>query len=119
MSKNQVLQRQKMTIIPSTEPAQVDLVYANEDGTPRTEKKVKKGHDDQKDKVVKVVRKHKAIYRIEGDRMTLSMSWVHKQRPSDFKPGAGLYVLSLVKVKDDTKQEKASEKKVVKARSGE
>jgi len=112
-----VVNRQKMNIVPGTEPVQVDLVLLDEDGKPETSqstKKITSGKKKDKTKVVTKVLKTKGIYSIEGDKLTFALGDDTK-RPTELTPGKGVY-LSLVRktgvateVKND-KDDKPKEK---------
>jgi len=112
VTNGKVQSRQKMTIIPKTDPVQVDLVYLNDDGTPMKSssvKKVKSGKKKDKTKATTKELKYRGVYKLDGDKLKIAWSWDDAKRPTDFTTGSGVYVLSLVKMKDG-KEEKKTDK---------
>jgi uncharacterized protein (TIGR03067 family) len=96
--KETVFVRYKMTIIPGKEPKQVDLAEVDEAGKPVTETKRTKSRG--KTKTSKSAVKRMAIYKIDGDKLTLCISFGDK-RPADFDPkkGSFAYAVTLEKAK--------------------
>jgi len=117
VSNGKVQTRQKMTIIPKTDPVQVDLVYLDEDGKPlktSSAKKVKFGKKKDKTKVTTKEQKYRGIYKLDGDKLKIAWNWDDSKRPTDVTSAPGVYVLSLVKAKEgkeEKKADKAPEKK--------
>lgn len=100
--------RKRMSLAADKEPKQVDLTYVDEAGKPMKERKVKKGFTGKK-KVSTSDMKDVAVYKVEGDKLTMAISYDEKNRPTGFTTAKGTssYVLTLEKIKDGT--EKAAE----------
>lgn len=98
--KETVFVRYKMTIIPNKEPKQVDLTEVDEAGKPVTQTQRTRGLRG-KTKTKTTTLKYQAIYKVEGDKMSLCISFDDKKRPADFDPkkGSAAYAVSLEKVK--------------------
>ena len=117
----EVSSRRKMTLRPSKETKEVDLVYVDEKGkemTNTSRTKVTSGKKKGKIKETKTTLKEQAIYKLDGDKLTLCIAWGDKNRPTDFTtpPGSGRYSMTLQKVKgseapDEEKKTKEDEKK--------
>ena len=100
--------RKKMSLMADKEPKQVDLTYVDEAGKPMKERKVKKGITGKK-KTSTTDMKDVAVYKVEGDKLTMAISYDEKNRPTGFTTAKGTssYVLTLERIKDGT--EKAAE----------
>ena len=100
--------RKKMTLMADKDPKQVDLVYLDENNKPMKERKVKKGFTGKK-KVSTSDMKDVAVYKVEGDKLTMAISFDDTKRPTGFNAskGSSSYVLTLEKIKDGS--EKPSE----------
>ena len=115
----EVFSRRKMTLRPSKDPKEVDLVYVDDKGKEITEPKrtkVTSGKKKGKTKETKTSIKEQAIYKLEGDKLTICIAWSEKSRPTDFTvpPGSGRYSMTLEKVKtvpESLGDEKAKEAK--------
>ena len=108
-----VQRRQKLTLNPLKDPKEVDLVLVNEDGSEvkYTSKVQKKKGGKKKTTTTTTTFRNKAIYKIEGDKLTFCIAWSDQDRPKDFTSGPTQYVLKLAKRKDGSKDEKKDEKK--------
>lgn len=114
----EVSSRRKMTLRPSKDPKEVDFVYVDEKGkeiTTTSRSKVASGKKKGKVKETKSSIKEQAVYKIDGDKLTLCIAWGDKNRPTDFTtpPGSGRYSMTLQKVKsgDAPKEEKPKDAK--------
>ena len=99
--KEEEISRQKLSFTPDKDPKQVDLTYVDENNKPIKEKKTKKGVLSKKRKTTTTEVKDVAIYKVEGDKLTLAISYDDK-RPTTFlgSKGTSSYVLTLEKMKD-------------------
>lgn len=110
----------RMTIRPNKDPKEVDFVYVDDKGKEITTTKStrKKG----KTKTTKTSIKEQAVYKLEGDKLTLNIAWGDKSRPTDFTspPGSNRYTLTLQKIKgtDKPSEEKNDAKEVKNAKDG-
>jgi uncharacterized protein (TIGR03067 family) len=97
--KEDVFVRYKMNIIPDKDPKQVDLTEVDEAGKPVTATTKTKSRG--KTKTTKTTFKKLAIYKVEGDKLTLCISYDDKKRPTSFEPKKGerAYAVSLEKMK--------------------
>ncbi len=97
--------RKKMTLMADKEPKQVDLTYVDESGKPMKERKVKKGITGKK-KVSTSDMKDVAVYKVEGDKLTMAISYDEKNRPTGFTTAKGTssYVLTLERIKDGSEK---------------
>lgn len=102
--KEEVLHRQKMTITPGKEPKQVDLTYVDESGKEITTTERTKSLRGKK-KTKKTTLKDAAIYKVDGDKLQICISYDEKNRPTDFTAPAGSsrYLLNLEKMKEGEK----------------
>jgi uncharacterized protein (TIGR03067 family) len=93
--------RRKLTIHADKSPKTVDLVYVDEKGAEIKEKKVKRGITGKK-KTSTAAIKDVGIYKIEGDKLELCISWDEKSRPTDFSAPAksSRYLMKLERIKD-------------------
>ena len=103
-----VYDRKKMTLMADKDPKQVNLTYVDENNKPLTERKVKKGFTGKR-KVSTSESKDVAIYKVDGDKLMMAISFDEKNRPTGFTStkGSSSYVLTLEKIKDGS--EKTSE----------
>ena len=99
--KEEELSRQKLSFTTDKDPKQVDLTYVDENNKPIKEKKTKKGVLSKKRKTTTTEVKDVAIYKVEGDKLTLAIGYDDK-RPTTFlgSKGTSSYVLTLEKIKD-------------------
>lgn len=99
--KEEELSRQKLMFVADKDPKQVDLTYVDENNKPMTEKTTKKKILSKKRKTTSTEMKDVAIYKVEGDKLTLAISYDDK-RPTTFlgSKGTSSYVLTLEKIKD-------------------
>ena len=97
--KENEFQRQKLTLTTDRDPKQIDLTYLDESNKPIKSKKIKKGITGKK-KVSTTDLKDVAVYKVEGDKLTFSISWDDKKRPSGFlnTKGSSSYLLVLQKM---------------------
>lgn len=97
--KENVFVRYKMTITPDKDPKQVDLTEVDEAGKPVTATTRTKSKG--KTKTTKTTFKNVAIYKVEGDKLTLCISFDDKKRPASFEPKKGdrAYAVNLEKMK--------------------
>jgi len=104
--KEDVFGRRKMAIMTDKDPKQVDLTYVDDAGKPITAN-VRKGKGKSKRTTFKDV----AIYKFDGDKLTLAISCDEKSRPTDFTapPKSSRYVLVLEKFKAGETVEPAKE----------
>lgn len=104
--KEDVFTRQKLTNLGGGDPKQVDLVYVDDKGKPITTRTTKKGVTGKR-KTTTSELKNVAIYKFDGDTLTLTISFDEKKRPTDFTAPAksSRYTLKLQKVKDGAKPE--------------
>ena len=103
--KLEELSIKKMSFTTGKEPKQVDLTYVDEAGKPMKERKVKRGITGKK-KVSTGDMKDVGVYKVEGDKLTMAISYDEKNRPTGFTTAKGTssYVLTLEKFKDGTEQ---------------
>ena len=103
--KDEEYSRKKMNLMTDKDPKQVDLVYLDENNKPMKERKVKKGFTGKK-KVSTSDMKDVAVYKVEGDKLTMAISFDETKRPTDFNAskGSSSYVLTLEKMKDGTEK---------------
>jgi uncharacterized protein (TIGR03067 family) len=97
--KEDVVLRQKLTIIPNKEPKSVDLIYVDEAGKPITTTSNVRSFGKTKRKTTTL--KDAGIYKIDGDKLTFCISYDEKKRPTDFTapPKSARFVLTLEKMK--------------------
>jgi uncharacterized protein (TIGR03067 family) len=94
--KEDVWGRKKMAFLTDKDPKGVDLTYVDDAGKPITAN-VRKGKGKSKRTTFKDV----AVYKFDGDKLTLAISWDEKSRPTDFTapPKSSRYILVLEKFK--------------------
>ena len=99
--KEEEYSRKKLSFPADKDPKQLDMTYVDESGKPLKEAKVKKGFTGNK-KVTTTEMKDVAIYKIDGDKLTMAISFDDKKRPTNFSgsKGSSSYVLTLEKIKD-------------------
>lgn len=95
---DRVLRRKKLTVRSGKDHKQLDLLQVDEKDKPVTYTAWKKGIG-KKGKATKYQKEVKevAIYKIEGDKLTISSSWDDKKRPSGFTMTPDSYVMVLTK----------------------
>ena len=111
--KDEEYSRKKMTLMSDKDPKQVDLTYLDQANKPMKERKVKKGFTGKK-KVSTSDMKDVAVYKVDGDKLTMAISFDDTKRPTGFNAakGSSSYVLTLERMKDGS--EKPSETPVTK-----
>ena len=97
--KIEVISRRKITVVPSKTPKTIDLVYVDENGKEIKERSTKKGITGKK-KTTTTVLKDVGIYKLEGTKLELCISWDEKNRPTDFTAPmkSSRYLVKLEKV---------------------
>jgi uncharacterized protein (TIGR03067 family) len=107
---NEVYSRKKMTLHPKSDPKRIDLVRVDEKNKPITYTVSKKRTGKKKGTTTtKKEYKEVGVYKIEGDKLTLAMSWNEKDRPTGFTRVPGGYVMTLTRsggAKGDTDKDK-------------
>jgi uncharacterized protein (TIGR03067 family) len=103
--KEEEYSRKKLTLMADKDPKQVDLVYLDENNKPMKERKVKKGFTGKR-KTSTSDMKDVAVYKVEGDKLTMAISFDESKRPTGFNAakGSSSYVLTLEKIKDGTEK---------------
>jgi uncharacterized protein (TIGR03067 family) len=98
--KEHVIYRQKINIITDKDPKQIDLTLSDENGNPLKVETGKKGVFTGRKKTAKA--KTVGIYKIDGDKLTMCLSWDEKKRPTGFtaKRGTGQYLMTLDRIKE-------------------
>ena len=99
--KEEEYSRKKMTLMTDKDPKQVDLTYLDENNKPMKERKTKKGITGKR-KTSTSDMKDVAVYKIEGDKLTMAISFDETKRPTGFNAakGSSSYILTLEKIKD-------------------
>ncbi len=112
--KEEEYSRKKLSFPADKDPKQLDMTYVDESGKPLKEAKVKKGFTGKK-KVTTTEMKDVAIYKIDGDKLTMAISFDDKKRPTGFTgtKGSSSYVLTLEKIKDGKEPAETPATKVV------
>ncbi len=96
--KENVWARYKMTLTPGKDPKQVDLTEVDETGKAVTvSKRVSKGKAKPKTTTLKRL----AVYKVDGDKLTLCISFADGKRPDSVEPkkGSSAYAVNLEKMK--------------------
>ena len=103
--KEEEYSRKKMTLMTDKDPKQVDLTYLDENNKPMKERKTKKSFTGKR-KTSTWDMKDVAVYKVEGDKLTMAISFDEKNRPTGFTSakGSSSYVLTLEKIKDGSEK---------------